>query len=74
MNEYQSFDKSVAACQSRILRIYQFTLNFSYKCDFFLLTLTKSGHWPNELSVLRWSGRPGFNPKLSHTRDSKNGT
>ena len=21
-----------------------------------------------------WPGRPGFNPRLSHTKDSKNGT
>ena len=30
--------------------------------------------WSNELSVRQWSGRPGFNPRLSHTKDSKNGT
>ena len=26
------------------------------------------------LRVRQWSGRPGFNPKSSHTNDSKNGT
>ena len=25
-------------------------------------------------SVHQWSGRPGFNSRLSHTKDSKNGT
>ena len=30
--------------------------------------------WPNELSVHQWSGRPGFNPRSSHTKDLKNGT
>ena len=31
-------------------------------------------HWPNDLSVLQRSARPGFNPKSSYTKDSKNGT
>ena len=26
------------------------------------------------VSVLQWSGRPGFNPRSSNTKDSKNGT
>ena len=26
------------------------------------------------ISVYHWSERPGFNPRLSHTKDSKNGT
>ena len=29
---------------------------------------------PNKQSVRQWSGRPGFNPKSSNTKDSKNGT
>ena len=29
--------------------------------------------WQNSVSVRQWSGRPGFNPKSSHTKDSKNG-
>ena len=28
-------------------------------------------HWPNELSVRQWSRRSGFNPRSSHTKDSK---
>ena len=28
----------------------------------------------NELSVRQWSGRPGFNPRSSHTKDSKSST
>ena len=28
----------------------------------------------NESSVRQWPGRPGFNPRSSHTKDSKNGT
>ena len=30
--------------------------------------------WSNEYSVRQWSGRPGFNPRSSYTKDSKNGT
>ena len=26
------------------------------------------------LSVCQWFGRPGFNPRSSHTKDSKNDT
>ena len=26
------------------------------------------------VNVRQWSGRPGFNPRLSHTKDSENGT
>ena len=28
-------------------------------------------HWLNGLCVHHWSGRPGFNPRLSHTKDFK---
>ena len=31
-------------------------------------------HWPSGKSVRQWSGRPGFNPRLHHTKDFKNGT
>ena len=31
-------------------------------------------NWPNEYSVRQWSERPGFNPRSSHTKDTKNGT
>ena len=30
-------------------------------------------YWPNEKSVCQWFGRPGFNPRSSHIKDSKNG-
>ena len=30
--------------------------------------------YPSGLSVCQWSGRPGFNPRLRHTKDFKNGT
>ena len=33
-----------------------------------------TGHWPSGLSVRQSPGRPGFVPRLSHTKDSKNGT
>ena len=32
------------------------------------------GRWPNEQSVCQLSRRPGFNSRLSHTKDYKNGT
>ena len=38
------------------------------------ITLYNTGHCPNELSVHQWSRRLGFNPRSSHTKDSKNGT
>ena len=34
----------------------------------------KWAHWPSGQSVRQWSGRPGFNPRSSHTKDFKNGT
>ena len=30
-----------------------------------------TGPWSNELNVRQWSGRLGFNPRLSHTKNSK---
>ena len=33
-----------------------------------------TGHWHHVKSVRQWLGRPGFNPRSSHTKDSKNGT
>ena len=58
---------------SEILIWYHLTQSkislFSFICfDYFV---TPPGHWPNELSVCQWSGRPGFNPRSSHTKDSK---
>ena len=35
----------------------------------FLLFLP--GYWPYEYSVRQWSGRLGFNPMSSHTKDLK---
>ena len=32
------------------------------------------GHSHNGQNVHQWPGRPGFNPRLSHTKESKNGT
>ena len=29
------------------------------------------GHWYNCSSVRQWSGRPRFNPRSNHTKDSK---
>ena len=31
-------------------------------------------HLPNGWSVRHWPREPGFNPRLNHTKDSKNGT
>ena len=33
--------------------------------------LCNNGYWPNEYSIRQWSRRSRFNPKLSHTKDSK---
>ena len=30
-----------------------------------------TGHWHDGYSVRQWLGRPGFNPRSSHTKDSK---
>ena len=27
--------------------------------------------WPNAQRICQWAGRPGFNPRSSHTKDSK---
>ena len=42
------------------------------KCNF--ICLSKYAHWPRGYSVRQWSGRPGFNPRSSYTKDFKNGT
>ena len=31
-------------------------------------------YWPYEQRVRQWSVRPGFYPRLNHTKDSENGT
>ena len=31
-------------------------------------------HWTNEKSIRQWSGRLRFNPRLRHTKDTKNST
>ena len=44
---------------------------------FFSLSLSEYIHaytyiyWPNEKGVRKWSGRPGFSPRSTHTKDSK---
>ena len=44
--------------------------SFNYLSPYLLkLVLNLPGHLPNELSVHQWSGRPGFNPRSSHTKD-----
>ena len=40
----------------------------------FYIYIYITGYWPSGLSVRQWPGRPGFNPRSSHTKDSKNGT
>ena len=42
---------------------------FLFLFTFYLLY--QPGHWPNKYSVHHWSGKPGFNPRSSHTKDSK---
>ena len=34
----------------------------------------KMSHWIDGWSLRHWFGRLGFNPRSSHTKDSKNGT
>ena len=29
------------------------------------------GHWPNDLSVHKWSWRAGFDPRSCHTKNQK---
>ena len=38
------------------------------------IRINSPGHWLYEKSVCQWSRRPGFSPRSSHTKDSKNGT
>ena len=51
---------------------YCFPLGLSWKSivRFYIIP----DHWPNESGVRQWSGRPGFNPRPSHTKDLKNDT
>ena len=51
-------------------KIHQITSSFFLLIGVLLLT----GHWHNGYSVRQWPGRPGFNHRSSHTKDSKNGT
>ena len=37
-----------------------------------LPTRPKPAHWPSGESVCQWSGRPGLNPRLRHTKEFKN--
>ena len=38
------------------------------------ICIYSTGHWHNGSSVRQWPGRPGFNSRSCHTKDSKNGT
>ena len=59
-----------------IIRHYvvAFTCLYFALLDSRMLNSYEPGTWPNEYSVRQWSGRLGFNPWSSHTKDSKNGT
>ena len=46
-------------CTSKV--IYYVLLNIAFV----------PAHWPSGWSVCQWPGRPGFNPRLSHTKDLK---
>ena len=39
-----------------------------------LYATIRPAHWPSGSSVHQWPERLGFNPRLSHTKDFKNGT
>ena len=53
------------------------TCTYMYMCacvNMYTHYLCVTGHWHNGYSIRQWPGRPGFNPRSSHTKDSKNGT
>ena len=52
--------------------VFNSFFNFSKVYIKYLCTYTR--HWHDGYSVLQWSGRPGFNSRSSHTRNSKNGS
>ena len=52
--------------------VIEFILSFfrCIQCSL-LLYLRYKAHWHNGLSVRQWPGKPEFNPRSSHTKDSK---
>ena len=46
---------------------------YVYMCVYICMYMCVPAHWPNGLIVYQWLRRLGFNPRLSHTKDSKNG-
>ena len=66
-NEYFSMFYSI------LFFFFFFELQF-YSFIIICLSTVTFDFIPNELSVCQWSGRPGFNHRSSHTKDSKNGT
>ena len=36
--------------------------------------VVQTGHWHKSGSARQWPEKPGFNPRSSHTKDSKNST
>ena len=51
-----------------------YTNYFDFYNPLTLNILLEPAHWPRRLSVCKWSWRPGFNPRSSHTKDFKNAT
>ena len=55
--------------------IYIYAKIYTYVCVYIYIYIHiyihKPAHWPCGLTVCKWHWRQGFNPRQSHTKDSK---
>ena len=51
-----------------------YQINLNYKLNSLIMYVTSLTIYISGQSVRQWPGRPGFSPRSSHTKDSKNGT
>ena len=69
---FQTYIQSVTVLFSELFSFNFFSVFLSWKCHID----ASRGEEATEIykSVCQWSGRPGFNPRLYHTKVFKNGT
>ena len=69
---YENFDNVEINLSTNFISNIQINTTMVFNTRVLInLKIEKDSYWPNELSVCQWSGRLGFNPRLSHTKDSK---
>ena len=59
-----------------LILTFEIDLPISFKVYkfFYVVIKGKLAHWPSGWSACQGSGRPGFNPRLRHTKDFRYGT